>query len=693
MTIGDVTALKDTRDDNVYAIAKLADGNCWMIENFRLDAAHSSDPTKAQGFMGNFAGLANSELSSITNTSILPNSLYTTDISSTTLKLVYAGDFQESVQYSIPRYNSANTVNTASEMLLSNNNVYSYGVYYNWAAAKATTTIDGGASLCPSGWKLPSGYSDMGFSKLNTLINGGSTSSSLAFRKYPYNFIYSGMILNGSVTNRGYYGHYWSDFAFDKNAGAYSLELGSTSITPSGNKYKTLGQTIRCTTFSYDVAYLYANDGSNRKTTNEKTPNGGIPLDSVTFLRDNYAIVSWNTAADGSGTSYPINITLQPSDYASITALYAQWAPAYKITYNGNGATNSDGMSTLVHPYAASNEEITLYANNYNRPGYGFLGWSTTQINPDASNAATLIANAKIFGPTETITANQTTLGVAAPANVTLYAVWLKSSGNINTWSGCSAMTATTYSNGTITPGSVVALTDTRDNNTYAIAKLSDGNCWMIEDLRINPTTANITKQNTNNPTSEYLEKKGTNMSYCSNNNAECIETNRFAYVDNTIYSGYYYNWYTATAGNGLYSMPMGTAQGDICPAGWQIAEEFTTLGQTLGFTTADSSFIHTNAEISDRLRTYPNNFVYTGYVTSGYLNLRTEGAYWTSKPNSYVNANYLSIQDDGWNYGGNSHNTEKKSAIKVRCLKKLFGLLMTVIMLLAQPLLRLNTY
>lgn len=37
MSIGDITALKDTRDDDVYTVAKLGDGKCWMIENLRLD--------------------------------------------------------------------------------------------------------------------------------------------------------------------------------------------------------------------------------------------------------------------------------------------------------------------------------------------------------------------------------------------------------------------------------------------------------------------------------------------------------------------------------------------------------------------------------------------------------------------------------------------------------------------------------
>ena len=36
--LSSVTALTDQRDGETYAVARLADGNCWMIENLRLDA-------------------------------------------------------------------------------------------------------------------------------------------------------------------------------------------------------------------------------------------------------------------------------------------------------------------------------------------------------------------------------------------------------------------------------------------------------------------------------------------------------------------------------------------------------------------------------------------------------------------------------------------------------------------------------
>ena len=36
MNVGDVIALKDARDNEVYTVAKLADNNVWIVENLRL---------------------------------------------------------------------------------------------------------------------------------------------------------------------------------------------------------------------------------------------------------------------------------------------------------------------------------------------------------------------------------------------------------------------------------------------------------------------------------------------------------------------------------------------------------------------------------------------------------------------------------------------------------------------------------
>ena len=660
MSSGSVTALKDTRDNQVYAVAKLADGNCWMMENLRLDAANSSDSTKAQGFGGVFVGLPNPEF--IFGSSTISNQLYTVSSSETELNLIIG----DNLYYRFPRYANPNIAHTVSNMGSSGSNVYSYGNYYNYASAMASTSDftaqtvseSAGSSICPAGWMLPTAdptsnaTSSKLFNYLYRVVNGATTSDISALRSYPYNIIRSGYGTGSNIANRGTGGYYVAKSSLS-TSGVYSLYFNtttSTSVSMTGST-KYMGFSVRCIAASGIEIILDANDGSGRTERIYGISGSSVTLPrTVSFARPNKNLNSWNTAANGSGTTYSNSITVSSS-----IRLYAQWIDTYTITYDGNNSTSSaTAMASFNHQNIAPNSSIMLYSPYYLRTGYGFVGWSTTQINPDASNAATLIANAKIFGPNQDVVANATNLGASAPANVTLYAVWVKSSGNLQNWTGCSSLTAATYSNGTITPGSVIALTDTRDNQTYAVTKYPDGRCWMIEPLRLSPIADSIGPENTNNPTEAFVANNTSIASSCTAVSAACFDR-----INGSVPTGKidrYYNWYTATAGNGTYSSPTSGNIGDLCPKGWKLptystTSEFAYLTQSLGGSTSNSTTATnpTAAVMSARLRTYPINLKYTGYATSqtataatitaerttGYYTLA--GAYGTNNRYGYV--------------------------------------------------------
>ena len=260
MDNGAVVALTDARDNDTYAVAKLADGKWWMIENLRLDAEDSTDESKSQGFEGAFIGLANPE-APWPRDSIDPNSLYTADTTSTTLNII-SGD---NVAYRFPRYNNQNTSSRIQSNYTSDGNVYSYGNYYTWAAAMANTgniTIAAasdlaGSSICPSSWRLPYGRDEgngdtpVGFYYLNYKINGDdNVTDSIAsnlIRKYPNNFVYTGYVYTGIVYRRGTHSYYWSSTA-GNNTGAYGLNLDSAGVYPGNNAdyKKYYGRAIRC---------------------------------------------------------------------------------------------------------------------------------------------------------------------------------------------------------------------------------------------------------------------------------------------------------------------------------------------------------------------------------------------------------------------------------------------------------------
>ena len=279
-----VTALTDQRDNETYAVAKLADGKCWMIENMRLEntATDNLSGALAQGYETGFTGLADPEGLALFAGITTANSLYSIDGSTTnTISGTYQGD-------RFPRYNNVNTptalnvtdrpsnptTNYATNST-SNAGMYSYGNYYTWPAAAANTTETSTGdyntkSICPKGWSLPRGGNKSReatndfWSLVVTGLNGGTkpanydsqtqpyytgstegTPVSNALRAYPNNFVYSGYINGGSIS-RGSFGFYWSSTAND-SGGAYNLYFVGTMAYPgtfSDQKY--FGRSIRC---------------------------------------------------------------------------------------------------------------------------------------------------------------------------------------------------------------------------------------------------------------------------------------------------------------------------------------------------------------------------------------------------------------------------------------------------------------
>ena len=293
-----VTALTDQRDSNTYAIAKLADGKCWMIEDLRLEADNTRTPEKqalAQGYgtsttYGNFGGLADAESTNFSN-STTANSLYYSGTQEGTASInIGASDFPA---YRMPRYNNWNnqatsanrpqnpTTNSATNST-TNAGMYSYGNYYTWHAAIADLTYNGtdiqsttGTSLCPAGWHLPKGgnKSNEANNELWSLvvdgINGGTkpanydgeaytyytgtpegSDASNKLRAYPNNFLYSGYFSSSSAYGRGSYGYYWSS-TVDLVNNSYTLGLFSSNVYPGtilNSKY--YGDSIRCVSSS-----------------------------------------------------------------------------------------------------------------------------------------------------------------------------------------------------------------------------------------------------------------------------------------------------------------------------------------------------------------------------------------------------------------------------------------------------------
>ena len=187
--------LTDIRDNNTYAVSKLADGKCWMTQNLRI------------------AG-----------------------------KTITPADSNVTTSYTIPASSPSGFIAHDT----SNAYVDSDGGLYNWYTATAgtgTQSMSSGNttnSICPKGWRLPTGGSSGEF---QTLYNNYNSLSAL--RSSPVNLTLSGDVGNSTPYGRGSYGRYWSSTAHS-SGNAYLIYLAASNVYPAYNIGTYFGFSVRC---------------------------------------------------------------------------------------------------------------------------------------------------------------------------------------------------------------------------------------------------------------------------------------------------------------------------------------------------------------------------------------------------------------------------------------------------------------
>ncbi|MBR3180076.1 hypothetical protein IKF57_00885 [Candidatus Saccharibacteria bacterium] len=303
---------------------------------------------------------------------------------------------------------------------------------------------------------------------------------------------------------------------------------------------------------------------------------------------------------------------------------------AGKICYTPNARGVADSMSDQS---TSSNSAVDLWPSNFKRDGYGFAGWNTEY---DYSGTT--------YGPIETITTpDLSTTGLA------LYAYWIKSAGDLQGRQGCDSLAS----------GTVTALTDTRDNNVYAVAKLADGKCWMIENLRLGGSSAmNLTTGNTVTAftlpasTNTFTTSNSTTIEMSAKNTLEVVSN--MTGTSQEVYSyGNYYSWPAAIGSTTLYGTKNQSVNTSICPSGWHLPKggdknntsnsEFWKLIVTglnngtnpANYSSNDRPYYTGYPEgtnVSKLVRSYPNNFLYSGYLNGSSFDARgSSGFYWSS--------------------------------------------------------------
>lgn len=119
-------------------------------------------------------------------------------------------------------------------------------------------------------------------------------------------------------------------------------------------------------------------------------------------------------------------------------------------------------------------------------------------------------------------------------------------------------------------------LIDTRDNKTYTVAKLADGNCWMTQNLRLGSFDEELML--TSDDTDFYIPAQPSARYYLPKATSSTSETwsldydNGHVFLDPDDEYGGFYNWRAVTAGSGSGLSPeKDNARSSICPKGWHL--------------------------------------------------------------------------------------------------------------------------
>jgi uncharacterized repeat protein (TIGR02543 family) len=230
------------------------------------------------------------------------------------------------------------------------------------------------------------------------LGNGETSGAAPAPTNYVSGTTFTVASNSGNLAKNGYIFAGWNTQAdgngVNYTAGSGAMTLGSENVTLyakwSFNSYSVTYDGNGSTGGSVPVTASY-----NYGTTVTASNNTG------SLARTGYSFAGWNTAANGSGTSFAAG-----SGTFTITSnvtLYAQWTiNSYTVTFNANGGTGSPSVASVSGNY---NTSVTLATvGTLARTGYTFAGWNTATNGSGTDYSA---------GASYTVT-----------ASVTLYAKW-----------------------------------------------------------------------------------------------------------------------------------------------------------------------------------------------------------------------------------------------------------------------------
>ncbi len=262
-------------------------------------------------------------------------------------------------------------------------------------------------------------------------------------------------------------------------------------------------------------------------------------------------------------------------------------------------------------------------------------------------------------------------------------------------------------------------LQDVRDGSEYYVQKLTDNNCWMLQNLKL--TREGITSWKASNPDDDnnvQLSSRYSNVASdstfsmpttisslastdFSNSNYFRAQVYNPSETANSRQKGYgaYYSWFAATAGTGDASVAVGGQDVDasICPKGWRLPTSNKTSATATGYNYSfnklvidpltgapyamsddanykanawkSANYTNTLLGLTNAAGAVFSNgfFPAAGYVASGSLNgVGSEGYYWSSTAGSSTHAYDLYFYSSVVNTSDTSY---RYNGISVRCV------------------------
>lgn len=212
--------LTDTRDGQTYQVARLADGNCWMITNLNLGAVASTVTL-------------NSSNTNINNGSTISANDWNSYKKNFGTKTYIAAEY---IQVSgIDSYNNL-----------------PFGTLYNYCATSAKTictdsnSSNATSDICPAGWRLPTGGTsgefqalyDSGYSSVAKLraaaSNGGAS------------FAYAGTFYDSTPYDQTHGGRWWTSSIYDTTSMRGLYISGADWVDTGDYTTRVRGRSVRC---------------------------------------------------------------------------------------------------------------------------------------------------------------------------------------------------------------------------------------------------------------------------------------------------------------------------------------------------------------------------------------------------------------------------------------------------------------